>query len=174
MESVREDIDVEVGGIDNEYEARMLEAFVGKPDRPDKGLWYANAFSRYEVDGVEKIQWTWSWWAFFGGIWFLIYRKAYAAAGALLLISLLAQMIPPAGIIVSVLAGGFSPYFVYRIYKTKKLEIETAEQNEERRIVMMREIGGYNQWAVYVAVVLSVIAFFGVVAAITLPEVAGS
>ena len=28
----------------DEYEVKMVEAFVGKPDEPAVGLWYANAF----------------------------------------------------------------------------------------------------------------------------------
>ena len=143
------------------YDAQMVEAFVGKPDQPDKGLWYANAFSKYDVNGVDTLKWFWSWWAFGGGIWFLLYRKAYAAAGALFLISLVSTFIPFAGLIVWILTGGFSTYFVYKVYKTKKLEIEAAEGDENRRIQMMQELGGYNQWALIVAVVLNALVIIG-------------
>ena len=153
----------------NEYEAKMLEAFVGKPDSPDKGLWYANAFSKYDINGVDVMRWKWSWWAFFGGIWFLIYRKAYAAAGGLFLISIVASFIPFSGIVISILAGGFSTYFVYRIYKTKKLEIERANSDESQRIEMMRVVGGYNAWAAWVFPILIVI---GILAAIAVPQLA--
>ncbi len=151
----------------NEYEAKMLEAFVGKPDAPEKGLWYANAFSKYDVNGMDVIKWNWSWWAFFGGIWFLLYRKAYAAAGGLLLISIVASMIPYSGIIISILAGGFSTYFVYKVYKTKKYEIEANYADEEQRIEMMRVVGGYNAW---VAWVFPIIVLLGVLAAIAVPQ----
>jgi hypothetical protein len=153
-------------GSDSEYEAKMLEAFVGKPDKPEKGLWYANAFSKYDVNGVDAMKWNWSWWAFFGGIWFLIYRKAYAAAGGLFLISIASAFIPFAGLIIWVLTGGFSPYFVYKTYKAKKLQIEAAEGDQNRRIEMMQELGGYNQWVVIVAVVLNVLVFIGIIMAI--------
>jgi len=98
-------------GGDDEYEARMLEAFFGKPDQPDKGLWYANAFSKYEIEGVEKIQWKWSWWAFFGGLWFLLYRNAYAAAGGLFLGSIIAQFIPYASILCTCICRRFFDLF---------------------------------------------------------------
>lgn len=153
-------------GSDSEYEARMLEAFVAKPDKPEKGLWYANAFSKYDVNGVDAMRWNWSWWAFFGGIWFLIYRKAYAAAGGLFLISIAAAFIPFAGLIIWVLSGGYSPYFVYKTYKAKKLQIEAAEGDENRRIEMMQELGGYNQWVVVLAVIVNVLVFVGVFMAI--------
>lgn len=161
--------EVEVSNVESEYEARMLEAFVGKPDSPDKGLWYANAFSKYEIDGIEKIQWKWSWWAFFGGIWFLFYRKAYAAAGGLFLASIIAQFIPFASIMVPIFAGGFSSYFIYKTYKTKKLEIEAVEQGEFKRIEMMQELGGYNQWAAWIGVTLNVLFILGVIAAVSIP-----
>ena len=141
----------------NEYEARMIEAFVGKPEAPEKGLWYANTFAKYNVNGVDAIKWRWSWWAFMGGIFFLLYRKAYAAAGGLFLISLVSGIIPFGGLVVWVLTGGFSPYFVYKVYKTKKLEIETVQGDENQRVAMMQELGGYNQWVIWVAVILNII-----------------
>lgn len=151
---------------DSEYEAKMLEAFVAKPDRPEKGLWYANAFAKYDVNGVDTMRWNWSWWAFFGGIWFLIYRKAYAAAGGLFLIAIASSFIPFGGLVISILAGGYSTYFVYKTYKTKKLEIEAAEGDENRRIEMMQELGGYNQWVVILAVIVNVLVLVGVFMAI--------
>ena len=146
---------------ESHYEAEMLEAFVGKPDEPDRGLWYANAFSKYEANGAQKMTWLWSWWAFGGGIWFLLYRKAYAAAGTLLLLSIASNFIPLGGVVIWILSGGYGMYFVYKVYKTKKLEIEAAEQDEHRRIEMMAELGGYNQWALVIAVALNVIVIIG-------------
>lgn len=145
-----------------DYEARMLEAFVGKPDQPEKGLWYANAFSKYNVNGVDAMRWVWSWWAFMGGIFFLLYRKAYAAAGGLFLISLVSGIIPFGGVIIWVLSGGYSTYFVYRVYKTKKLEIEAAQSDENQRVAMMQELGGYNPWVIWVAVILNVIVLIAI------------
>lgn len=156
----------EGSGPDSEYEAKMLEAFVAKPDKPEKGLWYANAFAKYDVNGVDAMRWNWSWWAFFGGIWFLIYRKAYAAAGGLFLITIAAAFIPFAGLVIWVLSGGYSTYFVYKTYKAKKLQIEAAEGDENRRIEMMKMLGGYNQWVVVLAIVLNVLVLVGVFMAI--------
>ena len=142
----------------SEYEAKMLEAFVGKPESPEKGLWYAIAFNKYDVNGIDVMKWHWSWWAFMGGIFFLLYRKAYAAAGGLFLISLVSGIIPFwGGLIVWILTGGFSTYFVYKAYKTKKLEIEAAQSDEKQRIFMMEQLGGYNQWVIWVAVILNVL-----------------
>ena len=99
----------------------------------------------------------------------MIYRKAYAAAGGLFLISIVASFIPFSGIVISILAGGFSTYFVYRVYRTKKLEIETANPDESQRIEMMKIVGGYNAWAAWVFPILIVI---GILAAIAVPQLA--
>lgn len=151
----------------SEYEVRMVEAFVDKPGDPEKGRWYANAFSKYDVNGIDSMRWKWSWWAFFGGIWFLLYRKAYAAAGGLFLLSFAAAFIPPAGLILWILTGGYATYFVYRVYKNKKLQIEATQADEEQRIQMMRELGGYNQWVLVVAIILNLLVLFGIILALT-------
>lgn len=146
----------------SEYEAKMLEAFVGKPDDVEREIWYANAFSKFNVNGVDSIKWIWSWWAFGGGLFFLIYRKSYAAAGGLFLISLVSGVVPIfGGFIVWILTGGLSTYFVYKTYKTKKLEIEAAVNDEEQRIAMMQVLGGYNQWVIWLAVVLNILVLIG-------------
>ena len=54
------------------YEDRMLAAFVGKPE---KFLFYKRAFSKYNVNGLERFEWVWSWWAFFGGLAFYSIEK---------------------------------------------------------------------------------------------------
>ena len=159
----RSETGINTGGAQSgDYEARMLEAFVGKPEEPERGLWYAITFAKYNVNGIDAMKWAWSWWAFMGGIFFLLYRKAYAAAGGLFLISLVSGILPFGGLIIWVLTGGFSSYFVYRVYKTKKLEIETAQSDESQRIAMMQELGGYNQWVIWVAVILNVIVLIAI------------
>ena len=141
-------------GSDSEYEAKMLEAFVGKPDKPEKGLWYANAFAKYDVNGVDAMRWNWSWWAFFGGLLYLLYRKAYMPAIWLLVLFIVASFIPFAGFILWILTGGFAPYFVYKTYLERKAEVESAIQDEPKRIETMRILGGCNDWAIWLAVLI--------------------
>lgn len=133
----------------NDYDNKMLEAFVNKPEVT---VWYKNAFSRYIINGIDKMAWVWSWWAFFGGIFYLLYRKAYMAALGLFVLTIVSLAIPFGGLIVWILTGGLAPYFVYKTYKTKKAEIETAIPDEQKRIETMRAVGGYNNWAVLLAV----------------------
>ena len=46
-----------------QYSNKMIESFIAKPE---KTLWYQNAFSKFNVNGVDAMKWHWSWWAFGG------------------------------------------------------------------------------------------------------------
>jgi len=146
----------------DEYEKAMLEAFVNKPE---KTLWYQQAFSKFNINGIDTMKWVWSWWAFFGGWAFLLYRKQYIPALILFVLSILASAVPFGGLLVAILAGGFSTYFVYKGYKQKKAEIENAISDPQKRIETMREIGGYNQWVVWVYVLFVTFVFLYIISA---------
>ena len=141
---------------ENDYENAMIEAFVNKPE---KTLWYQNAFSKFNINGIDSMKWVWSWWAFFGGWAFLLYRKQYIPALILFVISLFAGIIPFGGLLVAVLAGGFSTYFIYKGYKHKKAEIEANIDDIDKRIETMRAVGGYNQWVVWVYTIFVTLMF---------------
>ena len=150
------------------YEDRMLEAFIQTPEKSD---WYKNAFSKYSINGVDKISWVWSWWAFFGGFWFPLYRKSYMPALGLFIISIIAGVIPLIGLIIAILAGGYTTYFIYKTYQQKKLEIETKLQDPEQRIEAMQQVGGYHQWVIWINIVLGSIVILGILTAIILPAI---
>jgi len=139
-----------------EYENAMIEAFVNKPE---KTLWYQNAFKKFNINGIDSMKWVWSWWAFFGTWAFLLYRKQYIPAIVLFVISILGTLIPFAHFIISILAGGFSTYFVYKGYKKKKEEIEAKIEDPQKRVETMREVGGYNQWVVWVYAIFITLLF---------------
>ncbi|QOP44919.1 hypothetical protein [Sulfurimonas paralvinellae] len=142
---------------EKEYENAMIEAFI---DKPEKTLWYQNAFSKFNVNGIDTMKWVWSWWAFFGGWAFLLYRKQYIPALVLFFVALFAGIIPFGGLIVAILAGGFSTYFVYKGYKHKKAEIEASIDDIQKRIETMRAVGGYNQWVIWVYAIFVALLFF--------------
>jgi uncharacterized membrane-anchored protein len=139
---------------DQAYENAMIEAFVNKPE---KTLWYQNAFSKFNINGVDSMKWVWSWWALSGGWAFLLYRKQYLAAVVLFFISTIASFIPLLSLIVAIFTGGFSTFFIYKGYKQKKAEIEASIEDTQKRIETMREVGGYNQWVVWVYILFSLI-----------------
>lgn len=144
----------------SDYDYKMIEAYI---DKPEVTQWYVNAFKKFNINGVDVMKWHWSWWAFFGNVFYLLYRKSYMAAGILFLLTLVAGIIPFGGPILWVLTGGYAPYFVYKTYKEKRLEVEANIHDEEKRLETMRFVGGYNDWAIWVAVILHIflwLAFF--------------
>ena len=152
-----------------EYNDSMIEAFI---DKPEETLWYQMAFSRFNITGVDRLTWHWSWWAFGGGFLFLLYRKAYIPALILFFLSMTVGMIPFVGLLLMILSGGYSTYFVYKLYKTKLLETENAIEDEQTRIDTMRELGGYNQWVVWVYAAFMGIIFLAIFSAILIPLLA--
>ncbi len=143
----------------DDYEYRMIEAYI---DKPEVTQWYVNAFKKYNINGVDVIKWNWSWWAFFGSFFYLLYRKAYLAAVVLFVLTLVIGIIPFGGLILWVLTGGYAPYFVYKNYKEKRAEAEAIIDDEQKRIETMRLVGGYNEWAIWVAVIIHIFIWLAI------------
>jgi hypothetical protein len=78
----------------------------------------------------------------------------------LFIISIFAGAIPFGGLLLAVLAGGFSTYFVYKGYKHKKAEIEANIEDVNKRVETMRAVGGYNAWVIWVYVIFVALMFF--------------
>ncbi len=148
---------------DEEYYDAMIEAFVDKPSEVE---WYKNAFSKFNVNGVDTLKWHWSWWAFGGGFLYLLYRKAYLPALILFILSISLGMIPFASFALMILSGGLAPYFVYKRFKTKLKEIEENVADEQTRIETMREVGGYHQWVIWVYATFMLLFFGAIISAI--------
>jgi len=152
-----------------DYNKKMIEAFIAKPE---KTFWYQNAFSKFNINGIDNMRWHWSWWAFFGGAAFLLYRKQYIPALILFIVSLLLSSIPIVPLIVAVLTGGYATYFVYKGYKSKLSEIEANISDEQIRVSTMRQIGGYHSWVAWVYIVLVGLGLLGVISAVMIPAMA--
>jgi len=139
------------------YEDRMLEAFIAKPQVVE---WYKKSFEKFNVNGVDAVAWNWSWWGFFTGFLYLLYRKAYLPALGVFLLSIIVGMLPYIGtLFLMILTGGYSTYFIYKEYKSKRQSIERSIEDEETRIETMKKIGGYNQWVVWVYIIFTAIIF---------------
>jgi hypothetical protein len=73
------------------------------------------------------------------------------------------------GIVVNILSGGYSSYFVYKIYESKKYEIEQSIDNNQKRIETMKIVGGFNSWVPWLAIVMATIILINLVL-IVLPK----
>ena len=140
------------------YEDRMLYAFVGKPSKFD---WYKKAFAKYSINGIEKVEWNWSWYAFFFNFFYLLYRKVYGISGLLFLFYLIFGSIGGIfGLILNIIFGGYLPFFVYKRYFKKKKDIEEHISNEDMRIETMAIFGGTNNAIIYIVIIFAIFLFF--------------
>lgn len=137
---------------DEEYQ--MIEAYIDKPEVTD---WYVNSFNRFSINGIDIVKWNWSWWAFFGGVFYLLYRKAYIPALIVFILNFLVGIVPFGHLILWILTGGYAPYFVYKTYKEKRLEVVSAIEDKQKRLDTLRILGGTNEWALWIGVILSFI-----------------
>jgi len=137
----------------NDYDYKMIEAYIGKPEVTQ---WYVNAFKRFNINGVDLMKWHWSWWAFFGSVFFLLYRKAYTSAGILFIMLVVAWFIPFGWFVLWILSGGYAPFFVYKAYKENRLAIEAQMEDESKRIETMQIIGGTNEWALAIGILAQI------------------
>jgi hypothetical protein len=138
------------------YEDRMLAAWVGKPD---KFLFYKMAFQKFSIGGVERFAVVWSWWAFFFTFWFFLYRKAYIAALVAFVLAILTAFIPIIGPLAFMIGMGMSAvYFLYKHYKNLKLKIEWMTDDEDKRLEYMLMEGGYLGWVPWVVAILTILS----------------
>lgn len=159
------------------YENDMVRAFVGKPNKPKKEQWYMNTFAKMDenMKANNTISWKWSWWSFFLGSFFLLYRKAYIAAflyvGVFVLthivfigwsniigwLNIIGWINPIAAVLIiniplllyMILSGGFGMHFVHKTYLKKRKKIEEKFLDDYSRVEVMKIIGGYNQWVIW-------------------------
>lgn len=133
-----------------------INAYINKEKSEE---YYHNAFAKYSAAGVDQFQWNWSWWAMFGGMFYLLYRKLYLEALVYFLAFAIIGMIPFAGIIMWIASGGILPYFVYRRYKKTLTQVETNITGTHEQLDALRTVGGVNNWAIWIAVIVHLIAW---------------
>lgn len=139
-------------------EDRMFYNYIGTPEKAE---WYDRTFKKYE-DNLGGFEWNWSWWAFFGGPFFLMYRKCYLEAFLYFLAGLI---LGGFGLALSIVAGFLSPYLIYKRYKRAMQEINRRSCIEEEQLEMSKSVGGVNKWAIWIAVlfIMALPLFAGVI-----------
>ncbi|NME35093.1 MULTISPECIES: DUF2628 domain-containing protein [Fusobacterium] len=136
----------------------ILEAYIGTPD---KFQWYEKAFDKYDVNGIEKIAWNWSWYAFFSTPIYLLYRKCYIEGIILWSLQLFTNLfVGGVGFILSIILAGIAPMFVFKRYKRIVKQIQEAEDNPNLRIEMARDLGGVNKTARNLGILFQIILLF--------------
>jgi len=141
-------------------QTEAIEAYIDKEKSED---FYKEAFAKYSVVGIDQFQWHWSWWAFFGGVFYLLYRKLYLEALVYFIAFATIGMIPFVGLIMWIVSGGVLPYFVYKRYKKTLAQVEDNLSNPDEQLSALRTVGGVNQWAIWVAVAFHAIMWSGVI-----------
>ena len=123
---------------------RNLDAFEAYIGTPEKFEWYKKVFASYNVNGIEKFSWNWSWWSFFFAPTHLIYRKCYLMVAGVWLVQILLSYFFTAWILFSIVLGFICPWLVYKKYRKTIAEIENAENDFAIQVEMARELGGVN------------------------------
>ena len=139
-------------------EKEAVAAYINKAESEE---FYINAFDEYNIHGIDQFSWKWSWWAFFGGIFFLLYRKLYIEALVFFLLATVISVIPFGGLVLWIASGGVFPYFVYKRYKKIRAEIDSKVSEKSEKIELLKRLGGYNDWAIWIAVFVNVLVMIG-------------
>ena len=139
---------------------RNLDAFEAYIGTPEKFEWYKKVFESYNVNGIEKFSWNWSWWSFFFAPTHLIYRKCYIEA---LIIWLIQVFLIPTGFISLVFYIGtavVSPLLIYRRYKRTLDKVEYSIDDKATKIDTIRKLGGVDVVARNIAIFLQFFVIF--------------
>lgn len=135
-------------------EDKAIEAYIGTEKSVE---FYKKAFQRYNVSGVEQFAWQWSWWALGGGMFYLLYRKLYLEALGYFLLFMIVGAFPLISLVLWIASGGVLPYLVYKRYKKIKAEVEANIPDEQGQLQALQELGGVNKWAIWVAIVVTLV-----------------
>jgi len=151
-------------------DTQAIEAYINTPKTLD---FYKKAFEKYTITGIEQFAWQWSWWAIFGGVFYLLYRKLYIEALAYVILFATVGMIPFLGLVFWVSSGGILPYFVYKRYKKTRYEVEKHLTGTEVKLSALRSAGGVNTWAIWLAVALHIISWIGFISMVLMVSAEG-
>ncbi len=139
-----------------DIDEEAIKAYIGKPSVED---FYINAFKKYELNGFT---WIWSSWALMGGIFFLLYRKLYAEASVFFIISILASGNVYLALMIWIASGFIFTFFVYKRYEKIRKSAKENQVDDEMLLDSLQELGGYHQWALFVAVGLNMLVVIAI------------
>jgi hypothetical protein len=126
-----------------EVAERDFVNFVG--DNADK---YLRKFKKFNVDGVDKFEWTWHWPAFFFGFWWLLYRKVYVWRVIGFFAAIIALIMPYWFFVSSFVYALIANYIYYKHAKKQIIKYKKAEApvDPHEAAIALRERGGVKEW----------------------------
>ena len=140
------------GGVN---ETKLLEAYIQKPE---KMSYYQRGLEKMQQAGIFGFRWHWSWWAFFFGWAFLLYRKAYIPALVAFIVTMFLNFIPFGFLVAMIGLGGVSSYFVLKRFNDLK---NSVKGTEDEQVKAMYSFGGYHTWVIWVIAILYSLALLG-------------
>jgi len=120
------------------------------------------------VNGIPVFKATWSWWAFFGTWAFFLYRKMYLIAGIFFILTAIVNTVIPILALVVPIIAGISGFFLYTKKFNDDLQIAGyGEKSLDEVKQQLQNLGGYNQWVIWVSIVIYILMIFGFVIYLT-------
>ncbi|MGP1450345.1 MAG: DUF2628 domain-containing protein [Wolinella sp.] len=145
----------------SDEERGFISAYVQSSDS-----YYQEAFTRFRLSG--GFTWQWSWWAFFGGPLYLLYRKLYLEAILLFMAGLILHSVLPffGSLAYLVIRGGVLPYFVYlRFLKTMQYARNlTPDITDQEQYIRLN--GGTSGTVLALGLLVYAILWLGVILAL--------
>jgi hypothetical protein len=141
-------------------------AFIGK----NAGKYLAK-FKDFARGNEDSFSVTWHWPAFFVPFFWFMYRKLYGWMVLAFFLGLItfSGFVPYIGILANISFGMTAHYLYYRHAKEKLLGLKARPSSETERAANVARAGGVNNVVLITAIVLTVIALLGILAAIAIP-----
>lgn len=143
-------------------------AFLAEENNTDTFRFYKNAFSKYNVNGVEKFALVWTWWGFFFSSLMLIYRRLYVEAVIWIVASsiLAGSTAGVLGLLVLVAGGVLPPYLIYKKFMRIIRRCNELNMGYEQKIQTLKEAGGLSSLIVIIIAGVFIIGAIVVVIAL--------
>ncbi|MFV0626766.1 MAG: DUF2628 domain-containing protein [Alphaproteobacteria bacterium] len=148
--------------ISNDDELRqLLEVHLGKPKQVEK---HFKAIKNNYKNG-KVMSGLFNVWAFFGGMFYFIYRKMYFIALAIFVATFFFEYIPLPPKYVNIAFSAFCavtafPFYTEKFFKDAE-KSGYGQSNFEEVKEKMAKLGGVNNWAILLFILAIILVFLG-------------
>ena len=148
--------------IPDECNGELITTFIGDKD---SARFYKKAFAKYNINGVDKFTFVFSFGGLCFGIFNLFHRRLYKESLIWFLISIL-----PVGLsggilyIASAFAGAFvNPYLVYKKFKRTLVQCNSHGMTYEEKLETLKSVGGTNGFTTFLIGIVGLIVGIGII-----------